>query len=180
MRRFLDDFAPSSPTYPRKMLLPPSGLIFPRVICCLWPSILQRRLIAPLWPKEHGGPGLWFDHPTLIFDQEIERSRHTAAPGGQRSPGRPRHLYTSAMRPRRRSFSADPFGRGLVVLRYSRPGSGLGPCDGPAQGRPVRYGYHFVVHSTKTWTRRPSSDWIFCLSARITTLPNRNRPSRSC
>ena len=59
----------------------------------LWHRILHKKgWIAPLWPKEYGGPG-WSITRRFIFEQETTPRRHAAAVGVQRHHGRPGHLH---------------------------------------------------------------------------------------
>ena len=56
----------------------------------LWHRILHKKgWLAPLWPKEFGGPG-WSITPFHLRD---DSRRHHAAAGLRRHHGRPCHLY---------------------------------------------------------------------------------------
>src|SRR5271169_3126323 len=87
VRAFISD------NYPAEMRVPNPDIDLSKEQMLLWHRILHKKgWIAPLWPKEHGGPG-WSITRRFILRPGDDTSRHTAAPGVQRHHGRPRHLY---------------------------------------------------------------------------------------
>ncbi len=62
--------------------------------------------IAPLWPKEYGGPG-WSITRRFIFEQETSRAGTLPPSGVQRHHGRSRHLLVRQRRAEAEVLAAD-------------------------------------------------------------------------
>src|SRR3954468_13574790 len=60
--------------YPQEMRVPNPETDLTKEQMLLWHRILHRKgWIAPLWPKEHGGPGWSIPHG-FLFEQESSRA----------------------------------------------------------------------------------------------------------
>jgi len=60
--------------YPQEMRVPNPETDLTKDQMLLWHRILHRKgWVAPLWPKEHGGPG-WSITKRFIFEQETSRA----------------------------------------------------------------------------------------------------------
>src|SRR5260370_16292353 len=61
--------------YPQEMRVPNPEADLTKEQMLLWHRMLHKKgWIAPLWPKEHGGPG-WSITRRFIFEQETTRPR---------------------------------------------------------------------------------------------------------
>jgi alkylation response protein AidB-like acyl-CoA dehydrogenase len=69
--------------YPQEMRVPNPETDLTEEQMLLWRRILHRKgWIAPLWPKEYGGPG-WSITKRFIFEQETSRAGSSRDPGWQ-------------------------------------------------------------------------------------------------
>ena len=137
-------------------------LFAPREPTVRWTKILHERgWSAPIWPREHGGPG-WSVIQRFIF--ETETAIGGAPPlqnQGLKMVGPVIMAYGTEAQKRRflpRIVSADDY----WCQGYSEPNSG---SDLAALGmRAVRDGDEYVVDGSKLWTTcAHEADWIFCL-----------------
>ena len=137
-------------------------LFAPREQTVRWTKILQRRgWSAPIWPREHGGPG-WSVIQRFLF--ETETALAGAPPlqnQGLKMVGPVIMAYGTEAQKRRflpAIVSADIY----WCQGYSEPNSG---SDLAALGmRAVRDGDEYVVDGSKIWTTcAHEADWIFCL-----------------
>ena len=78
--------------YPQEMRVPNPETDLTKAQMLLWHRILHKKgWIAPLWPKEHGGPG-WSITQAFHLRTGDHARRHDAASGVQCHHGRSRHL----------------------------------------------------------------------------------------
>ena len=128
----------------------------------LWHRILDKKgWIAPLWPKEYGGPG-WTITQRYIFEQEASRAG-TLPPlaFGVTMVGPVIYTFGNEAQKKRflpRILSGDDW----WCQGYSEPGAGSDLAS--LRTRAERDGDHYVVNGHKTWTTLAQhADWIFCL-----------------
>src|SRR5213078_221457 len=128
----------------------------------LWHRILhQKGWIAPLWPKEHGGPG-WSITQRFIFEQETSRAG-TLPPLAFSVTMVGPVIYTFGNHAQKQKFLPRILsGEDWWCQGYSEPGSGSDLAS--VRTRAVRDGDHYIVNGHKTWTTLAQhADWIFCL-----------------
>src|SRR5207247_5886863 len=123
--------------------------------------VYKKGCIAPLWPKEYGGPG-WSVTQRFIFEQETSRAGTLpplAFSGTMVGPV----IYTCGNEAQKRKFLPRILsGEDWWCQGYSEPGSGSDLAS--VRTRAVRDGDHYVVNGHKTWTTLAQhADWIFCL-----------------
>jgi alkylation response protein AidB-like acyl-CoA dehydrogenase len=128
----------------------------------LWHKILYKKgWLAPLWPKEYGGPG-WTITQRYIWDQEtglagtmqpLPFSVTMVGPG----------IYTFGNDAQKKKFLPRILsGEDWWAQGYSEPGSGSDLAS--LRTKAVRNGDHYIVNGHKTWTTLAQyADWIFCL-----------------
>ena len=95
--------------YPTEMRVPNPETDLTKEQSLLWHRILYRKgWIAPLWPKEYGGPG-WTITQRYIFEQETSRAG-TLSSAFRLVPSRCSNIAWSicSLRKRRRSQSHMP------------------------------------------------------------------------
>jgi alkylation response protein AidB-like acyl-CoA dehydrogenase len=115
-----------------------------------WQKILhQRGWVAPLWPREYGGPG-WSDAERLIFEAE-----YGAAGAPMLSPMGLRMVAPCIMRfgtPEQKAHYLPRLlsGEDYWCQGYSEPQSGSDLAS--LQLRAVRDGDHYVLNGSKIWT----------------------------
>jgi alkylation response protein AidB-like acyl-CoA dehydrogenase len=128
----------------------------------LWHKILYKKgWLAPLWPKEYGGPG-WTITQRYIWDQET----------GLAGTMQPLPFSVTMVGPVIYTFGNDAqkkkflprilSGEDWWAQGYSEPGSGSDLAS--LRTKAVRNGDHYIVNGHKTWTTLAQyADWIFCL-----------------
>lgn len=134
----------------------------------LWHRILHKKgWIAPLWPKEYGGPG-WSITQRFIFEQETSRAG-TLPPLAFSVTMVGPVIYSFGTDAQKKKFLPRILsGEDWWCQGYSEPGSGSDLAT--VRTRAVREGDHYVVNGHKTWTTLAQhADWIFCL---VRTDPN--------
>ena len=128
----------------------------------LWHRILHRKgWIAPLWPKEYGGPG-WSLTQRFIWEQETSRAG-TLPPLAFSVTMVGPVIYTFGTDAQKQKFLPRILsGEDWWCQGYSEPGSGSDLAS--VRTKAVRDGDHYVVkgHKTRT-TLAQHADWIFCL-----------------
>jgi alkylation response protein AidB-like acyl-CoA dehydrogenase len=148
--------------YPQEMRVPNPETDLTKEQMLLWHRILHKKgWVAPLWPKEHGGPG-WSTTQRFIFEQET--SRAGALPPlafGVTMVGPV--IYTFGDDAQKRRFLPRILsGEDWWCQGYSEPGSGSDLAS--VRTKAVRDGDHYIVSGHKTWTTLAQhADWIFCL-----------------
>jgi alkylation response protein AidB-like acyl-CoA dehydrogenase len=128
----------------------------------LWHRILhQKGWIAPLWPKEFGGPG-WPITRRFIFEQETTRAG-TMPPLAFSVTMVGPVIYTFGNEAQKKKFLPRILsGEDWWCQGYSEPGSGSDLAT--VRTKAVRDGDHYIVNGHKTWTTLAQhADWIFCL-----------------
>jgi hypothetical protein len=155
--------------YPAEMRVPNPETDLSKEQMLLWHRILHRKgWIAPLWPKEHGGPG-WSITQRFIFEQETSRAG-TLPPLAFSVTMVGPVIYTFGNDAQKQMFLPRILsGEDWWCQGYSEPGSGSDLAS--LQTRAVRDGDDYVVTGQKIWTTLAHyADWIFCL---VRTDPNR-------
>ena len=128
----------------------------------LWHRILHKKgWIAPLWPKEYGGPG-WSITRRFIFEQETTRAG-TMPPLAFSVTMVGPVIYTFGNEAQKKKFLPRILsGEDWWCQGYSEPGSGSDLAT--VRTKAVRDGDHYIVNGHKTWTTLAQhADWIFCL-----------------
>jgi alkylation response protein AidB-like acyl-CoA dehydrogenase len=128
----------------------------------LWHRILHRKgWIAPLWPKEYGGPG-WSLTQRFIWEQETSRAG-TLPPLAFSVTMVGPVIYTFGTDAQKQKFLPRILsGEDWWCQGYSEPGSGSDLAS--VRTKAVRDGDHYIVNGHKTWTTLAQhADWIFCL-----------------
>jgi alkylation response protein AidB-like acyl-CoA dehydrogenase len=148
--------------YPREMRVPNPETDLSKQQSLLWHRILHKKgWIAPLWPKQYGGPG-WSLTQRFIWEQETSRAG-TLPPLAFGVTMVGPVIYTFGTDAQKQKFLPRILsGEDWWCQGYSEPGSGsdLASVRTPA----VRDGDHYVVNGHKTWTTLAQhADWIFCL-----------------
>ena len=128
--------------YPAEMRVPNPETDLTKEQSLLWHRILYRKgWIAPLWPKEYGGPG-WTITQRYIFEQETSRAGTLPTIGLQHHHGRAGDLHLRQRRAKEEVSAAHPLRRRLVVPGLFRAGRGLRSRviahQGGAGRRPLR------------------------------------------
>jgi alkylation response protein AidB-like acyl-CoA dehydrogenase len=138
-----------------------------------WHRILHKRgWAAPLWPSEHGGPGL--DATSrFILSEELELANAPAlSPFGLSMVG-PAIIQYGNDAQKQRFLPKILSGEEVWCQGYSEPNAGSDLAS--LRTRAERDGDHFIVNGQKTWTTYAQyADWIFCL---VRTDPNAKKQS---
>ncbi|MGY4623375.1 acyl-CoA dehydrogenase family protein [Bradyrhizobium sp. USDA 4486] len=148
--------------YPAEMRVPNPETDLTKDQSLLWHRILYRKgWIAPLWPKEYGGPG-WSITQRFIFEQETSRAG-TLPPLAFGITMVGPVIYTFGDEAQKKKFLPRILsGEDWWCQGYSEPGSGSDLAS--VRTKAVRDGDHYVVNGHKTWTTLAQhADWIFCL-----------------
>jgi alkylation response protein AidB-like acyl-CoA dehydrogenase len=148
--------------YPDEMRVPNPETDLTKEQMLLWHRILHKKgWIAPLWPKEYGGPG-WSITRRFIFEQETTRAG-TLPPLAFSVTMVGPVIYTFGNEAQKKRFLPRILsGEDWWCQGYSEPGSGSDLAT--VRTKAVRDGDHFVVNGHKTWTTLAQhADWIFCL-----------------
>src|SRR6516225_1512747 len=154
--------------YPAEMRVPNPETDLSKEQMLLWHRILHKKgWIAPLWPKEYGGPG-WSITRRFIFEQETTRAG-TLPPLAFSITMVGPVIYTFGNEAQKRRFlSRILSGEDWWCQGYSEPGSGSDLVT--VRTKAVREGDYYIVNGQKTWTTLAQhADWIFCL---VRTDPN--------
>jgi hypothetical protein len=128
----------------------------------LWHRILHKKgWVAPLWPKEYGGPG-WSITQRFIWEQETSRAG-TLPPLAFGVTMVGPVIYTFGNDDQKKKFLPRILsGDDWWCQGYSEPGSGSDLAS--VRTKAVRDGEHYIVSGHKTWTTLAQhADWIFCL-----------------
>jgi alkylation response protein AidB-like acyl-CoA dehydrogenase len=148
--------------YPREMRVPNPETDLSKEQMLLWHRILHEKgWIAPLWPKEYGGPG-WSITRRFIFEQETSRAG-TLPPLAFSVTMVGPVIYTFGTTEQKEKFLPRILsGDDWWCQGYSEPGSGSDLAS--VRTKAVRDGDHYIVNGHKTWTTLAQhADWIFCL-----------------
>jgi alkylation response protein AidB-like acyl-CoA dehydrogenase len=148
--------------YPQEMHVPNPETDLSKEQMMLWHRILFRKgWIAPLWPKEYGGPG-WSITQRFIFEQETSRAG-TLPPLAFSVTMVGPVIYTFGNATQKKKFLPRILsGEDWWCQGFSEPGSGSDLAS--VHTRAVRDGDHYVVNGRETWTTLAQhADWIFCL-----------------
>jgi alkylation response protein AidB-like acyl-CoA dehydrogenase len=148
--------------YPTEMRVPNPETDLSKQQMLLWHRILYKKgWIAPLWPKEYGGPG-WSITRRFIFEQETTRAG-TLPPLAFSITMVGPVIYTFGNEAQQKKFLPRILsGEDWWCQGYSEPGSGSDLAS--VRTKAVREGDHYVVNGHKTWTTLAQhADWIFCL-----------------
>src|ERR1700733_15188562 len=148
--------------YPAEMRVPNPETDLTKEQMLLWHCILHKKgWIAPLWPKEYGGPG-WPITRRFIFEQETTRAG-TLPPLAFSVTMVGPVIYTFGNAAQKAKFLPRILsGDDWWCQGYSEPGSGSDLAT--VRTKAVRDGDHYIVNGHKTWTTLAQhADWIFCL-----------------
>jgi alkylation response protein AidB-like acyl-CoA dehydrogenase len=148
--------------YPAEMRVPRPETDLTKEQMMLWHKILHKKgWIAPLWPKEYGGPG-WTLMQRYIWEQEAGLAG-TMAPLAFSITMVGPVIYTFGNEAQKKKFLPRILsGEDWWCQGYSEPGAGSDLAS--LRTRAVRDGDHYVVNGQKTWTTLAQhADWIFCL-----------------
>jgi hypothetical protein len=148
--------------YPAEMRVPNPETDLSKEQMLLWHRILHKKgWIAPLWPKEYGGPG-WSITRRFIFEQETTRAG-TLPPLAFSVTMVGPVIYTFGNEAQKKKFLPRILsGEDWWCQGYSEPGSGSDLAS--VRTKAVRDGDHYIVNGHKTWTTLAQhADWIFCL-----------------
>jgi alkylation response protein AidB-like acyl-CoA dehydrogenase len=148
--------------YPAEMRVPNPETDLTKEQMLLWHRILHKKgWIAPLWPKEYGGPG-WSITERFIFEQETSRAG-TLPPLAFSVTMVGPVIYTFGNDAQKKKYLPRILaGDDWWCQGYSEPGSGSDLAS--VRTKAVRDGDHYIVNGHKTWTTLAQhADWIFCL-----------------
>lgn len=148
--------------YPKEMRVTNPDTDLTKEQSLLWHKILHRKgWVAPLWPKEHGGPG-WSLTQRFIWEQETTRAG-TLPPLAFSVTMVGPVIYTFGTDAQKAKFLPRILsGEDWWCQGYSEPGAGSDLAA--VRTKAVRDGDHYVVTGHKTWTTLAQhADWIFCL-----------------
>src|SRR5271170_5187012 len=148
--------------YPHEMRVPNPETDLTKEQMLLWHRILHNKgWIAPLWPKEYGGPG-WSITRRFVFEQETSRAG-TLPPLAFSVTMVGPVIYTFGSDAQKKKFLPRILsGEDWWCQGYSEPGSGSDLAS--VRTKAVRDGDHYIVNGHKTWTTLAQhADWIFCL-----------------
>jgi alkylation response protein AidB-like acyl-CoA dehydrogenase len=148
--------------YPKEMRVPNPETDLSKEQMLLWHRILhQKGWIAPLWPKQYGGPG-WSITQRFLFERETTRAG-TLPPLAFSVTMVGPVIYTFGNAAQKSKFLPRILsGEDWWCQGYSEPGSGSDLAS--VRTKAVREGDHYIVNGHKTWTTLAQhADWIFCL-----------------
>jgi len=148
--------------YPEEMRVPNPETDLSKEQSLLWHRILHEKgWIAPLWPKEYGGPG-WSLTQRFIWEQETTRAGVLPPLAFSVTMVGP-VIYTYGNEAQKKRFLPRILsGEDWWCQGYSEPGSGSDLAS--VRTKAVRDGDHYIVNGHKTWTTLAQhADWIFCL-----------------
>jgi alkylation response protein AidB-like acyl-CoA dehydrogenase len=148
--------------YPMEMRVPNPETDLSKEQMLLWHRILYKKgWIAPLWPKQYGGPG-WSITQRFLFERETTRAG-TLPPLAFGVTMVGPVIYTFGNEAQKQKFLPRILsGQDWWCQGYSEPGSGSDLAS--VRTKAVREGDHYIVNGHKTWTTLAQhADWIFCL-----------------
>lgn len=148
--------------YPSEMRVPNSETDLSKEQSLLWHKLLHKKgWVAPLWPKEYGGPG-WSLTQRFIWERETTRAG-TLPPLAFSVTMVGPVIYTFGTAAQKEKFLPRILsGEDWWCQGYSEPGAGSDLAS--VRTKAVRDGAHYVVNGHKTWTTLAQhADWIFCL-----------------
>ncbi len=148
--------------YPQEMRVPNPETDLTKEQSLLWHRILHKKgWIAPLWPKEYGGPG-WSIIQRYLWEQESSLAGALPPLAFSITMVGP-VIYTFGNAAQKQKFLPRILsGDDWWCQGYSEPGSGSDLAT--VRCKAVRDGDHYVVNGHKTWTTLAQhADWIFCL-----------------
>ena len=148
--------------YPQEMRVANPETDLTKEQSLLWHRILHKKgWIAPLWPKEYGGPG-WSIIQRYLWEQETSLAG-TLPPLAFSITMVGPVIYTFGNEAQKQKFLPRILsGDDWWCQGYSEPGSGSDLAS--VRCKAVRDGDHYVVNGHKTWTTLAQhADWIFCL-----------------
>ncbi len=127
-----------------------------------WHKLLYKKgWVAPLWPKEYGGPG-WSVTQRYIFGEETAKAETPVTlPFGLSMCGPV--IFTFGNDEQKKKFLPRILsGEDWWCQGYSEPSSGSDLAS--LRTKAVREGDYYIVNGQKTWTTLAQyADWIFCL-----------------
>ncbi len=156
VRQFIAD------NYPAEMRVANQETDLTKEQSLLWHRILHKKgWIAPLWPKEYGGPG-WTITQRYIFAQECALAG-TLPPLAFSITMVGPVIYTFGNDAQKKKFLPRILsGEDWWCQGYSEPGAGSDLAS--LRTKAVHDGDHYIVNGHKTWTTLAQhADWIFCL-----------------
>lgn len=148
--------------YPQEMRVANPETDLTKEQSLLWHRILHKKgWIAPLWPKEYGGPG-WSIIQRYLWEQETSLAGALPPLAFSITMVGP-VIYTFGNEAQKQKFLPRILsGDDWWCQGYSEPGSGSDLAS--VRCKAVRDGDHYVVNGHKTWTTLAQhADWIFCL-----------------
>ena len=148
--------------YPTEMRVPNPETDLSKEQMLLWHRILYNKgWIAPLWPKQYGGPG-WSITQRFLFERETSRAG-TLPPLAFSVTMVGPVIYTFGNEAQKQKFLPRILsGQDWWCQGYSEPGSGSDLAS--VRTKAVREGDHYIVNGHKTWTTLAQhADSIFCL-----------------
>ena len=148
--------------YPQEMRVANPETDLSKEQMLLWHRILHNKgWIAPLWPKQYGGPG-WSITQRFLFERETTRAG-TLPPLAFSVTMVGPVIYTFGNEAQKAKFLPRILsGQDWWCQGYSEPGSGSDLAS--VRTKAVREGDHYIVNGHKTWTTLAQhADWIFCL-----------------
>jgi alkylation response protein AidB-like acyl-CoA dehydrogenase len=148
--------------YPMEMRVPNPETDLSKEQMLLWHRILYKKgWIAPLWPKQYGGPG-WSITQRFLFERETTLAG-TLPPLAFSVTMVGPVIYTFGNEAQKQKFLPRILsGQDWWCQGYSEPGSGSDLAS--VRTKAVREGDHYIVNGHKTWTTLAQhADWIFCL-----------------
>lgn len=149
-------------TYPSEMRVPNPETDLTKEQSLLWHKLLYKKgWVAPLWPKEYGGPG-WSLTQRFIWERETTRAGALPPLAFSVTMVGP-VIYTFGSDAQKKKFLPRILsGEDWWCQGYSEPGAGSDLAS--VRTKAVRDGDHYVVNGHKTWTTLAQhADWIFCL-----------------
>jgi alkylation response protein AidB-like acyl-CoA dehydrogenase len=153
-----------SENYPKEMRVPNPETDLTKEQSLLWHRILYKKgWIAPLWPKEYGGPG-WSITRRFIFEQETSRAG-TLPPLAFSVTMVGPVIYTFGNDAQKQKFLPRILsGEDWWCQGYSEPGSGSDLAT--VRTKAVRDGDHYIVNGTKRFiTGADKADFMILMAA---------------
>jgi len=148
--------------YPQEMRVPNPETDLTKEQMLLWHRILHKKgWIAPLWPKEHCGPG-WSITQRFLFEQETSRAG-TLPPLAFSVTMVGPVIYTFGNEAQKKKFLPRILsGEDWWCQGFSEPGSGSDLAS--LKTKAERKGDKYIINGQKTWTTLAQhADMIFCL-----------------
>ena len=148
--------------YPQEMRVPNPETDLTKEQSLLWHRILHNKgWVAPLWPKEYGGPG-WSVTQRFIFEQETSRAG-TLPPLAFSVTMVGPVIYTFGNDAQKKKYLPRILsGEDWWCQGFSEPGSGSDLAS--LKTKAERKGDKYIINGQKTWTTLAQhADMIFCL-----------------